>query len=73
MQILPLQVLLPLTFNILKGTNPGNLLSTTCWVKMEQWERKVMLVQQKNKMSEDKISVKFTPLTFGFKRIRASL
>lgn len=35
MQILPLQVLLPLKFNILKGTNPGNLLSTTCWVKME--------------------------------------
>lgn len=33
MQILPLQLLLPLTVTILEATNPGNCLSTTCWVE----------------------------------------
>lgn len=35
MHILPLWVLLPLKFNILEVTNPGNLLSTTCWLQTE--------------------------------------
>lgn len=46
MQILPLQVLLPLQFNILKATNPGNLFSTTCWVKLEPVGKMMLLKQQ---------------------------
>lgn len=35
MHILPLWVLLPLKFNILEVRNPGNLLSTLCWLQTE--------------------------------------